>query len=614
MALKRRSIPLSITNPELINEWDFEKNPSLSPDSVFPGSHIKVWWKDTKGHSWQAQIADRTRGRGCPYCSNHKVLAGYNDLQTTNSNLIEEWDFSKNVISPNEISAGCHKKVWWKCSKGHEWQSTIYNRAENGSGCPICKNESKTSFPEQAILFYLSKYFKTYSRYKFNNREIDIYIPELMIGVEYDGGFYHRTEKSQRRDKEKQDYLESNGVRIIRIKEGDNNTLFGDVITFKYTAKLSELYWAINKLLSLIDNEKSLDVDLDRDRQEIFSQFIFIEKLNSIVTKYPKIAAEWNYDKNGTVKPDAVSYASNKKFWWKCSQGHEWQAAVSWRTEGNGCPYCSNQRVKIGYNDLLTTNPVLSKEWHPSKNGTLAPNNVTPHSRKKVWWMCEKGHEWQATIDSRNINKCPYCSGRKLLTGFNDLATTNPSLASEWDYNKNNGISPQNVSANSHKKVWWICSKCNYNWISEINNRNCGRSCPICARKNARSTNIKTRLRNSGSLSVMNPVLAKEWDFKKNNPMTPEQVTPGSNKKAWWLCSKCSFSWYATIGSRKAGNGCPRCHGRIPKRVKCIETDVIYDNSLYAAASIGKSRSLIEKCCSGKLKTAGGYHWIYLEH
>jgi len=66
---------------------------------------------------------------------------------------------------------------------------------------------------------------------------------------------------------------------------------------------------------------------------------------------------------------------------------------------------------------LQVINPKLSKEWHPTKNGVLTPEDVTPYSNKKVWWVCEKKHEWSVAICNRNRGTgCPYCSGRVATT------------------------------------------------------------------------------------------------------------------------------------------------------------------------------------------------------
>ena len=111
------------------------------------------------------------------------------------------------------------------------------------------------------------------------------------------------------------------------------------------------------------------------------------------------------------------------------------------------------------YPALAKSNLELVKEWHPTKNGSLLPADVSQKSGKTVWWICEKGHEWQAKVCTRtNGHGCPYCSGNKVLNGYNDLATASPQLAKEWHPTKNMDLNPSEVSPNSNKKVWWLGS------------------------------------------------------------------------------------------------------------------------------------------------------------
>ena len=106
-------------------------------------SNIKVWWKCAKGHEWQATIAHRNNGTGCPICVGKKVLSGNNDLETLNPKLASEWNYEKNnELKPQDFTPNSNKKVWWKCSNGHEWQAVINNR-NKGSGCPICYKEKR---------------------------------------------------------------------------------------------------------------------------------------------------------------------------------------------------------------------------------------------------------------------------------------------------------------------------------------------------------------------------------------------------------------------------------------------------------------------------------------
>ena len=133
-----------------------------------------------------------------------------------------------------------------------------------------------------------------------------------------------------------------------------------------------------------------------------------------------KYLEEWNADKNVGISPGMIAKSSRKEVWWRCDKGHEWMAPVNART-GNkyGCPYCSGRRVLVGYNDFATNYPDISKEWHPTKNDGIAPTDFTSRSKQKVWWQCEKGHEWQATICDRTLSNsgCPICA-KELKTSF----------------------------------------------------------------------------------------------------------------------------------------------------------------------------------------------------
>ena len=152
---------------------------------------------------------------------------------------------------------------------------------------------------------------------------------------------------------------------------------------------------------------------------------------NSLAEVHPELVSEWS-EKNLPLTPDDITFGSNKKVWWKGACGHEWQTSVKARSNGEKCPICSGVRVIAGINDLATLEPLLEKQW--SEKNKIKPTEVSIGSHKKVIWRCEKGHEWEAAVKSRTINKtgCPYCSHNKVLAGFNDLATLLPDIAAEW--------------------------------------------------------------------------------------------------------------------------------------------------------------------------------------
>ena len=469
---------LQTVNPTLAREWHYEKNNGLTPMDVMPNSNKKAWWKCSKGHEWQATTNSRNNGIGCPYCSGRFAIKGQNDLQTVNPTLAKEWHYEKNNgLTPTDVMPNSDKKVWWVCGKGHEWQASIGSR-NRGNGCPFCHSEQNTSFPEYAIVFYLKKYgLETIHSYKEKGYELDVYIPSKKVAIEYDGYLWHKNKTKQ--DLRKNYNCVKDGIILYRIREGlpSLNDSSVDYVVQRNQEDLSDI---LKKLLSEI-TETVIDVDLKRDSIAIENLREYAEKETSFLFSNPEVAREWNYEKNGNLKPEHFAANSHKKVWWKCKKGHEWQATIKDRNNGNGCPYCSSKIILKDFNDLQSTNPTLVAEWNYEKNNGLTPVDVMPNSSKKVWWRCSKGHEWQARVADRNKGRgCPYCANKKVLKGYNDLQTVNPTLAAEWNYEKNNGLTPMAVSPNSHAKVWWKCSK-GHEWQAIIGNRNKGNGCPYCA-------------------------------------------------------------------------------------------------------------------------------------
>jgi hypothetical protein len=278
-----------------------------------------------------------------------------------------------------------------------------------------------------------------------------------------------------------------------------------------------------------------------------------LTKKTCLLNVNPGLSKEWHPAKNGALTPRDIMAGSNIKVWWQCSKlkEHEWEAVVSSRNIGRGCPYCAGQKVSDD-NCLFKRNPNLAREWHPTKNGNLTARDVIPGSNKKAWWQCIKNnkHEWEAVISSRNNgNGCPLCDGRK-LTAENCLLNQNPELAKEWHPTKNGRLTPKDVMPGSNRKVWWQCSKNkDHEWETQVNSRSKGRGCLYC---------MGQRVWDGNCLLKRNPNLAREWHPTKNGTLTPRDVMPGSARKVWWLCQR-NHSWLAQIKNRYHGRGCPEC-------------------------------------------------------
>lgn len=696
---------LKTKEPELVKEWDYEEN-ELTPEQVTVGSNKKVAWIcSTCGNKWKAMVNDRAgvERRGCPVCAKQKRIKsfldtwlkpGVNDLKTKRPDLVKEWDYYKNKdVVPEGITFGSDYKAWWICATcGNSWQATVSNRANNNSGCPICSRHKSTSFPEQAMYFYLSKIFpNTVNSYKdiFSSKkmELDLYIPELKTGVEYDGIYWHSTEYAKKKAKEKYDICSKNGVKLIRVSEAVQES-YDDSDMFIYREELTDegLNECIRELISKITDQR-IDIDVEQDRAAIMSLYITVLKDKSIAALYPDAVWEWDVEKNHGLTADMVNANSNVKYWWKCKLGHSYKSTPANKLPyGYGCSICSGHIILPGFNDLETKYPEIAKEWDYEQNKPLTPNHCSPGSQRKVWWICPKGHSYNSQILNRTGGKtnCPICFGKIPLEGYNDLFTTNPELkmywdyekndisptklsygstrtvwwkceeghswrktvqsqirvgkcpvcnylllipyvndlsvsnpeiASEWNYARNNGLTPHDVIKRSTKKVWWKCHSCGNEWETRIDLRIRGIGCPVCGySKKMQSTRASNTISKKFTLMDKFPEIAKEWDYAKNDGMSPDSISYGANYKVGWICPK-GHHYEAWISDRtgKRKTGCPECsYLAKAKKVMCIETGEVYNSPRLAAEAVRKKAVTISAAARNQSKTCGGYHWKYV--
>ncbi|MCB9772233.1 MAG: hypothetical protein H6754_06745 [Candidatus Omnitrophica bacterium] len=415
---------LAYLKPEIAKEWNQGKNGNLKPENFSLSSNKKVWWICKKGHEWIAKVYHRsTKGSGCPYCSGRKATAE-TCLAILNPRLAKEWHPTKNGnLTPRDVKLGTHRKVWWICKKGHEWQTAPYIRSD-GSNCPHCNSMcSKLElqiFSEIKFMFGDAKL-----KIKIEGNEVDIYIPSLNFGIEVDGIYWHKRKYAQ--DKQKTHFLQDKGIKLIRLREKGLEIITENDIVHSARPSIFHLVEKIYTFLldkMKLDSDKSLQIKeyIQKGKIANHSEFIKLWDMlpgpifeNSLFIKNPELAKEWHPTKNGKLESSDVWPSSNKRVWWICKRGHEWEASVNHRSTGTGCPYCSGNRPTLE-TCLANLNPRLAKEWNYAKNQNLNPSDVTLGSNKKVWWVCTRGHEWQAVVSKRSIGRgCPYCSGRRKI-------------------------------------------------------------------------------------------------------------------------------------------------------------------------------------------------------
>lgn len=328
----------------------------------------------------------------------------------------------------------------------------------------------------------------------------------------------------------------------------------------------------------------------------------------------------YDFAKNETIGLylDGITKSSSVQAWWLCEKGHSFQTRFFNRLiRLSNCPYCLNHKVLTGYNDFHTRYPHLAILWNKELNEKKV-EEIMPGTDEKFFWVDNCGHSWKSTPSNIIAGKrCPYCAGRKVLQGFNDLLTTHKDIEQYWDYKKNDemNVSPYEVTAGSHKKVSWICHNGHMTFSQIRTKAKKAQSCSLCHNKATLKDNvyelyqklfddewmkeknknidplmltdrskkllwwkcssnqhvvqqsIRNRIKQgckicSDGLMVDHAYLFDEWDDEKNLGIDFNSYTAKSAKKVWWKCLKYGHSWEALIVSRTAGGNCPYCSGR----------------------------------------------------
>lgn len=541
----------------LVEQWHPSKN-TLDPTAYTAGSKKKVWWICAANHEWEAQISARVRGNGCPYCSGRLVLVGVNDLATVSPTLAAQWHPTKNGnLTPQSVARFTAKRVWWlNSSCGHEWEASVINREDNGA-CGVCAgrviqsgvNDLATLRPEILPFWHPTK-----------NGKLD----PAKTAAQSNKKVWWICPQGHERQASVQRYRGTCPVcegKELAVGTNDLATIHPDLASEWSTNNeldAAGVSYADRKVRIWTcpqghDWEETIPNRISGAKCPVCAGRKVAAGFNDLVTTHPHIAAQWHPSKNGSLSADAFMGNSYKYVWWQCELGHEWEAQIYRRVGGtSNCPTCQGMKVESGFNDLATTHPEIAAQWHPVNNGALTPSEVVATNARKVWWQCERGHEWESTVNRRAISGegCPFCANRRLLAGFNDLATTHPDIAAQWHPSKNGSLTTADLMAGTAQVVWWQCER-GHEWdASPVSRAYGGQGCPLCSGRRV--------VAGVNDLALARPDLAKQWHSTKNGAMTPSQVSTQSNHRVWWKCDR-GHEWEAKVQSRTLGDNCPYC-------------------------------------------------------
>jgi hypothetical protein len=547
--------------PELLKEWDYEKNIALNPEELLPQSHKRVHWVCSRNHQWVMAINRRiaTTDSGCPYCS-LRIANAENNLALTHPFLAKEWDHEKNIgIDISSVTALKNISVNWRCRNGHSWNARINTRA-SGAQCPYCAGKIASEESNLAIEFphVAEQWHQTKNEGKlaseFRPRSSQKVWWQCNRGHEWIAAISSRTSSSTGCPICKP----STSKAEIRVYS-ELKALFDDTEwRTKFHGKEIDVYIPSLKLAIEIDGYIwHLDkLSNDQNKNNFFEDHgLFVVRLRD--EKLPSIGL--NEFKFNSSDLDAEA-------WFNFVGWLLEQAPFQNDSQQILAKYLNNQRFvgeelyiailsklpsPLFERSIAEIHPHLSNQWDYEKNGVFTPDMFTPGSNEKVWWLCQNKHSWQASIASRSKGtSCPFCGkglgSKRRPSPDHNLALVNPNLVKEWDFEKND-IAPTDVAPNSSLKVWWKCQE-EHSWQAIISSRNKGRGCPYCKGNKVNEEN---------SLQGTNPILAAEWHPK--NTRLPSDVLQRSDYKAWWQCSVCNHEWEAKVYARAQGRGCVKC-------------------------------------------------------
>jgi len=342
--------------PDIAKQWHPFKNKEVTPFDVTCGSNKKIWWLcDKCQYEWEASPNKRIGSkRGCPKCAG-KVITKENCLVANFPKLVKEWDYEANYpLTPEMFMVGSRKIVSWKCKRGHFYEMRIGHRT-TGHGCKFCNNQTSRLqlffYSELKALFDNVQY-----KVKVEGMECDIYLPDYKIGIEVDGFYWHCGKNSK--DKIKVDKLASKGIRVINIREIGLSVISNDTIRFSKNEDKLEISKKFMELLSTIITDNKLK-KYSSSTKPVNENYYFDELAkfpaplvkDSLAFSNPTLSLQWDYVKNGSLKPKDISANSGHKVYWICENGHSWQATPHNRNSGKqGCPRCWGIRRKNLHN------------------------------------------------------------------------------------------------------------------------------------------------------------------------------------------------------------------------------------------------------------------------
>lgn len=328
---------MSTLVPEIYDYIDTDYNDKL-PTQYRPNSHIDIHLKCPYcGYKWITKPYVFAKGHRCRACAGLVVTKEHN-LASEHPQIAKLFLEKLNGIEAYNVAPHSNKKYYFSCGTcGQIVEKTVDKAVTRGVLCKNCANRFQTSYPEQAILFYAKRYFgkeNVENRYWIDgkkNLELDIYLKNKFIGIEYDSIYYHKDKKEK--DIKKETLIKQKGIdfyRIVEVNKLSKNEK-DNIIELKKNFNDCDLSDAIIKLLKTVDKTKCYNIEIAKDKNEILEALYTGSVKNNIISLFSEVENEWDYKKNYPLKPEFFTYGSNYKAWWINKDGTSSYSRISSR-------------------------------------------------------------------------------------------------------------------------------------------------------------------------------------------------------------------------------------------------------------------------------------------
>lgn len=559
------------------------------------GTHsnrVVLWRCSSCHHEWEARVAARARGGGCPQCAASRRARSRAQAPPGES-LRDLYpavaaEFIRNVTSPDmtpsDLRPRAQQRCVWRCAQcGHRWEATVVNRT-NGRGCTQCANQRRAEARRR---------------------------PTAKTGSAAERAWFPLSELV---------------VNLTHAERGLADIRPGSVDRCLWRCSECSHEWEAS-VVNRVINQSGCPVCAMR---RVGASRATAEAGLSLLALYPDIASEFVNNEGAPGRsPAEIRPGSNALCRWRCNRGHEWITTVASRVAGTGCARCGargQSRLELEVAEILRTATGEHVEVDVRVRGgsrTWRLDIHIPSLRLYVdldpaFWHADTARDqrkvdaladfqyvrardealpalvraWTVTVAPQSLNALEWatalrpviitCGGAWTAPTTEEVANALGSAAAIWrqtlqgrplrsaadvsrqlvdEFIRNDtrpGVKMDWLPPSSRDKCWWRCRDCHHEWLTSVEVRAyLGSGCPECSVK--KSARRRSTAPPGGSLADLHPNIAAEFSSCSRPDRSPADLRPSSNLMCSWRCSDCGQGYTASPATRTRGRGCPRC-------------------------------------------------------